>query len=155
MERQMMSANARSTVATFTSYADAQRAVDYLSDQKFPVERTAIVAEGLKLVEQVTGRLNYGRAALGGALSGATTGALIGVLLSLFNPLTPIFSLLLYGLVIGAIIGAIMSVITYAATGGRRDFASVSGMQADRYNVMVDTEVAGEAQRLLNGMQRV
>jgi hypothetical protein len=33
--------------------------------------------------------------------------------------------------------------------GGRRDFASVSGMRANRYDVMVDDEVADEAARLL------
>ncbi len=35
-------------VASFDSYNDAQQAVNYLSDRKFPVEHTAIVAEGLR-----------------------------------------------------------------------------------------------------------
>jgi hypothetical protein len=42
---------ARRVVASFPEYAQAQRAVDYLSDEKFPVERIAIVGEGLRLVE--------------------------------------------------------------------------------------------------------
>jgi hypothetical protein len=33
--------------------------------------------------------------------------------------------------------------------GGRRDFASVSGMRASRYDLQVDDEVADEAARLL------
>ncbi len=53
MEQQMLSrsGSARRTVATYATYAEAQRAVDYLSDQQFPVERVAIVAEGLRFVE--------------------------------------------------------------------------------------------------------
>ncbi len=33
---------ARELVGSYTAYADAQRAVDFLSDEKFPVERSAI-----------------------------------------------------------------------------------------------------------------
>lgn len=56
MERTLPSLQRRSstlprrTVAVYASYAEAQRAVDYLSDRKFPVQRVAIVAEGLRLV---------------------------------------------------------------------------------------------------------
>ena len=156
MQRDMLAEQeqrfARRTVATYVAYTEAQRAVDYLSDQKFPVERVAIVAEGLKFVEQVTGRQGIGKAILASALSGALTGALIGFVLGLFSliqPLSSALSLLVYGAIIGAIIGAIMGAISHALMGGRRDFTSVSGMRADQYNVMVDDEVAGEATRLL------
>lgn len=156
MERQMISPSQtpRQTIASYGSYAEAQRAVDYLSDQKFPVQRVAIVAEGLRFVEQVTGRLNYGRAALAGALSGAVTGGFIGLIFGLISITTPLLTFVLYGLIVGAIIGGIMSLITYALSGGRRDFASVSGMQAERYNIMVDSEVAADAARLLNALPR-
>ena len=55
------------TVATYPDYAAAQKAVDYLSDNQFPVEHTAIVGSNLRLVENVLGRLTTGRAALAGA----------------------------------------------------------------------------------------
>lgn len=156
MERQMIpeTQEARRTIASYNTYAEAQRAVDYLSDQRFPVQRIAIVAEGIRLVEQVTGRLNYGRATLAGALSGATTGLFIGVLISLFTIGANVLSMGLLGLVIGAIIGAITGVIGYALTGGRRDFTSVSGIQAERYNVMADLDVANDAIRLLQNLPR-
>lgn len=156
MERQMIpeTQGARRTIASYGTYLEAQRAVDYLSDQRFPVERIAIVAEGIRLVEQVTGRLNYGRALLAGALSGATTGVFVGLILSLFNPGLGIFSLVLPGLLVGAVIGAIMGVISYALTGGRRDFTSVSGMQAERYNIVADLDVANDATRLLQNLPR-
>jgi hypothetical protein len=156
MEREMIRPRARRTIVTYRTYAEAQRAVDYLSDQKFPVERVAIVAEGLRFVEQVTGRLGYGQAALNGALSGAVVGALFGFIFGLFDLITPLISavnLALWGIIFGAFIGAVISLLVYALSGGQRDFTSVSGMQAERYNVMVDEEVADEAERLLAGMR--
>ena len=75
----------RREVASYRDYAEAQRAVDALSDNKFPVERTAIVGEGIKFVEQVTGRLNWGRALMNGAGSGALSGVLIGFIFSFFT----------------------------------------------------------------------
>ena len=42
----------RRVVATYSSYADAQRAVDFLSDRKFPVERVdnEVADEALRLL---------------------------------------------------------------------------------------------------------
>jgi hypothetical protein len=71
----------KTTVATYGSYAEAERAVDFLSDREFPVERVAIVGTGLKTVEQVAGRLTTARAALAGAAQGAMIGLLFGLLL--------------------------------------------------------------------------
>jgi hypothetical protein len=126
-------------VASFTIYREAERAVDLLSDRGFPVERIAIVGRDLQLVEQVTGRMGYGQAALRGALQGAVLGLLFGWLFGLFNWIDPVvasFSLAFYGLVFGAVVGALLGLLTHAMTGGRRDFASVSGMQASRYDVL-------------------
>lgn len=53
--------SSRRAIATFATYGEAQRAVDYLSDRKFPVERVSIVAEGIRFVEHVTGRLNWAK----------------------------------------------------------------------------------------------
>lgn len=144
---------ARRTAASYPTYAEAQQAVDYLADQNFPVEHIAIVAEGIRLVEQVTGRLGYGRAALNGAGAGALTGALIGFIFGVFNWVSPLLSALtlaVNGLVIGGIIGALFGLFSYGMTGGRRDFSSIRGMQAERYNVMADDEGFSEAYRLLN-----
>jgi hypothetical protein len=142
----------RRTVASFARYEDAERAVDRLSDLGFPVERVAIIGQDLQTVEQVTGKMDYPRAAWRGALSGAVPGALIGWIFGIFdlvNPLVAGLLLALYGLIIGAIIGAIIGVIIYALQGGRRDFASVVMMRPQRFEVVVDDEVADEALRLL------
>jgi hypothetical protein len=142
----------RRAIAAYENYADAERAVDRLSDLRFPVERVAIVGHDLKVVEQVTGRLNYGGAALKGAVSGALPGALIGWIFGLFslvNPLVASLLLALYGLIIGAVIGAVLGLIMHAMQHGRRDFDAVSMMVPSRYEVLVDDEVADEAARLL------
>jgi hypothetical protein len=143
---------ARRAIVSYDSYRDAERAVDYLADQRFPVQRVQIVGRDLQTVEQVTGRMGWGQAALRGAGQGALLGLLFGWIFGLFNWVDPIVSsltLALYGLVYGAIIGALLGLLFYAMTGGRRDFASISGMRAGRYEILVDDEVADEAARLL------
>lgn len=142
----------RPTVAVFRTYADAERAVDRLSDLGFPVERVAIAGHDLTLVEQVTGRANYLTSALRGAASGALPGVLIGWLFGLFalvNPLVTSLVLAFYGLVIGAVLGALLGLIMYALQRGRRDFHAVTLMVPSRYEVVADPEVADEAARLL------
>ncbi|MEX2535323.1 MAG: general stress protein [Trueperaceae bacterium] len=142
----------REVIASFSTYGEAQRAVDFLSDERFDVRTISIVAEGLSFVEQVTGRLNWGRALLSGLSSGALIGALIGFVFGIFNffaPLTSALTLAFYGLIIGAVLGALLGLLGYAFSGGNRDFTSVSGMQASRYDVTADPEVATEARAVL------
>ena len=143
----------RRVVASFTSYEQAEQAVDRLADEHFPVEHVAIVARGLEFVEQVTGRMTYGRAALSGALSGAVIGLLIGWLFGVFDWFDPIVSALwlaLDGLWFGAVLGALLGLIGHALSGGRRDFAAVGAMRAQQYDVMVDEPFAEEAARRLD-----
>ncbi|MDP9844180.1 general stress protein [Streptosporangium lutulentum] len=136
-------------VSTFHTYAEAQRAVDYLSDQRFPVEHTMIVGVNLRLIEQVLGRLTSLRAAGMGAASGAWFGLLIGLFFAIFARGFPI-ALPLWGLIWGAIAGAIFGLIAHALTGGKRDFLSSSSLVAERYEVLVTAEHAVEARKLLD-----
>jgi hypothetical protein len=136
------------SVATYPDYPSAQRAVDYLSDNKFPVEHVAIVGSNLKLVENVLGRITTGRAALAGAASGAWFGLFIGLLFGIFADANW-FAVVLTGLVVGAFWGAAFGAIAHAMTGGRRDFTSRSSLQAQEYAVMVDAEHAEAARQLL------
>ena len=144
---------ARQVIATFDDYADAERAVDYLSDQRFEVNRLAIVGRDLEYVEQVLGRMNYGLAALRGAGSGALVGALIGWIFGLLNwiqPLVAAFVLAGYGLIFGAIVGALFGLAVHALQRGRRDFHSVSGLRPKHYDVVADVEVAERALQTLS-----
>ena len=142
---------ARQTIARYTSYQEAERAVDFLSDERFPVERVAIVGTGLRSVEQVVGRVTTARAALTGAAQGAFIGLLITLLFGLFLDGPGFLGLLAYAVITGAIVGAIFGAIWHAAQGGRRDFASIAGMYAERIELQADEEVADEARRLLDG----
>lgn len=140
----------KTTVATYGTYREAERAVDFLSDREFPVERAAIIGTGLKTVEQIAGRMTTGRAAMVGAGQGAMIGLLIGLFFGLFFTVAEDFlGVLLYGLVAGLLFGSIFGALGQAARRGRRDFASVSSMQAERYEVQVDHEVSARAKQLL------
>ncbi len=143
----------RVVVGSYGNYAGAQRAVDYLSDQKFPVQYVTIVGSGLKLVETVTGRLDWGRAALAGAVGGFWFGLLIGLFVAIFSTGTSTLALVLYGALWGVIAGAIFGLITYAFTGGRRDFVSNQQLLADSYDVTVDPTHAESARDLLGRLR--
>ena len=136
------------SLGVYDDYAAAQQAVDYLSDNHFPVERAAIIGTELRLVENVLGRLTTGRAALAGAASGAWFGLLIGLLFAIFT-VTAWWAVMLTAVLVGALWGAVFGAIAHAMSGGRRDFTSRSSLQAGQYVVMVDGEHAEPARQLL------
>ncbi|WP_144782647.1 general stress protein [Microbacterium sp. BH-3-3-3] len=139
----------RRVLSSFSDYTGAQAAVDRLSDAGFPVEHTAIVGTGVRIVEQVTGRLTRGRAAGLGAASGAWFGLMIGVLIGLLS-VGGFLGFVLLGLVLGAVWGAVFGFVGHSVTGGRRDFSSVQGFEAERWDVTVDAEHFSRAQSLLS-----
>jgi hypothetical protein len=142
-------------LGSYPRYEQAQAVVDHLSDSGFAVEQVTIVGADLRLVERVTGRLTRGRAAAAGAASTGWLGLLFGLFVGLFaDSSTATIALALYGLVLGAVAGAILGFAAHAATGGRRDFSSMSGLAATRYDVLVQPEGAVEAERLVAQIAR-
>jgi hypothetical protein len=144
---------ARRAVASYQDHADAVCAVDLLADNRFPVDRVAIVGLNPRLEEKVTGRLSAAVAAGRAAVTGAVIGALLGWLLGVFDLMNPLVTglwLALNGAILGAILGALLGLLGYAATRGRRSFTSVATFTAAGYQVMVDAEVADQAARLLD-----
>jgi len=141
-------AHGTTTVATYPEYLDAQRAVDRLSDAGFPVDRVAIIGEDVRLVERVLGRMTVGRAALAGAGTGGWFGLLVGVLLGIFA-VAAWWKVVLFAIVAGLVWGAVFGAIAHAATGGQRDFASASTLQAATYSLVVDADYADRARQLL------
>jgi hypothetical protein len=88
------------------------------------------------------------RAALAGALTGAWIGLLVGLVFSIVSPwiLTPIA----YGLLIGIGFGAVWGAVAHALTRGTRDFTSLQGLEAGRYDVIAaDTADVEAARRIL------
>ena len=72
------------SLGRYSTYEEAQKAVDYLSDHEFAVENVLIVGTDLKQLERVTGRLTTPRVIIAGAASGAWLGLLVGLLLGIF-----------------------------------------------------------------------
>jgi len=141
------------SISSFSNYADAQRAVDYLSDNGFPVENVTIVGSDLKQVERVTGRLTNWTAALAGAGTGAWFGGLVGLLLSLFaDSGHAVLVIILWGLLYGAVFGAVWGFVAHLLTRGERDFSSLGATVATRYDVFVTSEHAARAAELLAQM---
>lgn len=139
------------SLGVYDDYESAQRVVDHLSDEGFPVENCLIVGTDLKRLERVTGRLTTGRVAVGGLLSGAWLGVFVGIVLALFgeeNVLALIASTALFG----ALFGVIWALVGYAATRGQRDFSSVSQIVATRYEVLVEHKFAARGRELLATM---
>lgn len=135
---------------TVPTYDAAQEIVDTLSDAGFPVEHVRVVGTGLRSVEQVTGRMTNGKAALYGMASGAWLGLFVGLLLGLFA-VGAWLSVVLWGVALGAVWGLVLGLVGHATTGGRRDFRSVQGFEADAYDVLVDAEHVDDAAAHLAG----
>ncbi len=137
------------SLGVYDDYLGAQRAVDHLSDNEFPVENCLIVGTDLKQVERVTARLTWGRVISSGIASGVWIGLLIGLLLSLFDKQSNAFGVILGGLLFGAFFGVVYAAIGYALSQGRRDFTSVSQIVATRYEVLVEHRYAEQGRELL------
>ncbi|MEP7192992.1 MAG: general stress protein [Actinomycetota bacterium] len=144
------------SLGTYEKYDDAQKAVDYLSDNQFAVENCMIVGTDLRQVERVTGRLTRGRVVGAGALSGMWMGLFVGLIFTLFDTsgtsgngsTLAVISTVAFG----AVFGIVWALLGYAATKGRRDFTSVSQVVATRYEVLVEHKLAEQGRALLAKM---
>ena len=122
-------------IGSYDSYKEAQRAVDYLADNEFPVHDVTIVGVEPMLVERVSARLTWGRVLSAGAASGAWLGLFVGLLLSLFTT-TGGLGPILIGMASGIVFGLASAAVRYGATKGQRDFVSQSQLVARRYDVL-------------------
>ncbi|RLP09622.1 general stress protein [Propionibacterium australiense] len=143
------------SIAIYDSYEDAQHAVDYLADRNFPVQFLSIVGTDLKSIERITGGLNWGRVLISAAMNGLVWGAMAALLFYFFIPEVSPAVIFLGAIVVFVLANVITSAISYAMTGGRRDFTSASQIVATRYEVLGESEVAGQARQLLTGGQPV
>ncbi|AMY21531.1 hypothetical protein A3Q41_00206 [Rhodococcoides fascians] len=134
-------------IGSYPTYAEAQRAVDFLSDEEFSVQDVTIVGVDLMQVERVLGRLTWPKVIGGGIVSGAWLGVFLGLVLGIFSE--NIFGALLIGVGGGIIFGLISASIPYAATKGQRDFASSMQLVAGRYDVICEPRTAEKARDLL------
>ncbi|GGC70700.1 magnesium transporter [Hoyosella rhizosphaerae] len=134
-------------IGSYPTYAEAQKAVDYLSDHQFPVRDVTIVGVDLMQVERIVGRLNWPRVIGGAVVAGAWIGVFIGLLIGIFTG--QILGALLTGITFGVMFWVIMQSVQYAASRGQRDFQSTMQLVAGRYDVLCDPRTAEQGRDLL------
>jgi hypothetical protein len=137
------------SVGIFNSYADAQKAVDYLADEKFAVQNLAIVGTDLKSVERVLGRKSWSTVLSSGVSSGVSTGLIVGIIMLIFTRPASVLVLILSCLALGVAIGLAFAAAGYAMTRGKRDFTSVTQTVATKYEVLCEHKVAAQAREML------
>ena len=134
-------------VASFASYAEAQHAVDSLSDDGFPVQHLTIIGTDLRQVERITGRMSWGRAAMSGAMNGLWIGMFFGIIMSVAGSSGPRLNFWACVL-LGVLWGIVFQLFSYALTRGRRDFTSISQVVASRYSIIAAREIHEASQAL-------
>jgi hypothetical protein len=140
------------SVGIYNSYADAQKAVDYLADGKFEVQNLAIVGTDLKSVERVLGRRNWGTVITQGMQSGISTGLLVALVMLIFAQPGSFLLLLAVSLAIGIALGIGFNAAAYAMSRGKRDFTSITQTVATKYEVLCEHKVAAQAREMLQAM---
>lgn len=134
------------TVASFPVYEGAQKAVSTLISAGIPAREIAIVGSGLRSVERVTGRLGYATAARQGAMNGLLLGLIFSAIFVLGNSTVSAFVGVMF---IGIALGMLMSIVAYALMRRRRDYASVTQVMADHYDVTVMPNSLTRARQVL------
>ncbi|ARD42024.1 general stress protein [Actinomyces gaoshouyii] len=134
-------------IASFATYAQAQHAVDSLSDEGFPVQLLSIIGTDLRQVERITGRLSWGRAVASGAGSGLWIGVFFALMMNFIGSAST-SPMLLGAVLLGVVWGILFQVVGYALTRGRRDFTSISQVVASRYSILAADRVQEAARAL-------
>ncbi|MGF3056620.1 general stress protein [Microbacterium sp. YY-01] len=124
------------TVAEVREYEAAQKIVSQLIEHEVPAREITIVGIGVRTIERVTGKLGYATAARSGAINGILIGLLLAAIFVLGNPDAQM-QVFVGVLFVGIAMGMILSLISYAIVRRRRDYASVTQLAADHYEVKV------------------
>jgi len=125
-------------LATFEKYPDAQELVNSLVSKGVPARALSIIGSPVTLVERVTGKIGYGRAALSAAISGSWLGMIAGLVFVVVSP-TDFITPLLAGLLIGAGGGMVVGMVLFTfAKGPKRFYRSMQQVIAESYRVVVD-----------------
>src|SRR5690606_22133762 len=119
-----------------SAYEPAQKTVSALIAGEVPAKHITIVGVGVRTVERVTGRLGYATAARSGAINGVLIGLFLAAVLVLTTPEAAI-QLFVGFVLIGVAIGMVFSLLSFLMVRRRRDYASMTQLLADRYEVRV------------------
>ena len=132
-------------LATFPGYPEAQALVNSLVTHGVPAQALSIVGADVTLVERVTGKIGYGRAALSSAMSGSWLGVLAGLVFVIISP-TDIITPIVGGLFIGAGVGMVVGMLIFTfSKGPKRLFRSMQQVIAQSYRVVVEPQQHSQA----------
>jgi hypothetical protein len=120
-------------IASFDSYAEAQRALDTLADRQFRVEHASIIGRDVRLVDRVMGRASAGKAALAGLATGAWIGLMVGLVFAIVSPWA--FGAISVGVLLGGALGARCGLVAHALLGGNRVIESLRTIEAASYEL--------------------
>lgn len=124
------------TVASFSDYEKAQKAVASLLEADIPPRDIAIVGSGLRSVERITGKLGYVTAARSGLINGLLLGFAAAAMTAIFNPASP--PQVYFGTVLVCMaLGMALAFMSYLIMRKRRSFASVMAVVSEHYDVSV------------------
>ena len=144
---------AQRAVTVHEEYRAAQRTTARLTDAGVAGHRIAVVGSGLGVRKRDRGRLSAADVTRRGAAFGLTIGALVGWLLPLFDIMTARMAtpwVLVNAAILGAMLGAAVALLGQGLTRGQRWFSQPANVRAQRYEVLVDADIADEAVRLLH-----
>lgn len=128
------------TLATFPGYLEAQALVNSLVTQGVPAQALSIVGADVTLVERITGKIGYGRAALSSAMSGSWLGVLAGLVFVIISP-TDVITPIVGGLFIGAGVGMVVGMLIFTfSKGPQRHYRSMQQVIAQSYRVVVEPQ---------------
>lgn len=132
-------------LASFPGYPEAQALVNSLVTKGVPAQALSIVGADVTLVERVTGKIGYGRAALSSAMSGSWLGVLAGLVYVIISP-TDIITPIVGGLFIGAGVGMVAGMLIFTfSKAPQRLYRSMQQVIAQSYRVVVDAAQHPEA----------
>jgi uncharacterized membrane protein len=151
--RRNLHSNSPRTIASFPSYQEAESAINYLSDNDFPIQYASIVADDLQFVEKITGKVTrmkrLGNSILLGIFIGATIGFFFG-LFDIMRPNTSTVTVAIYGSGFGALFGLLFGLPNLFSPEKSREFNSEASFRANFFDVIVDDQYTQQATHLLN-----
>ncbi|AOZ72314.1 hypothetical protein BK816_02530 [Boudabousia tangfeifanii] len=138
-------------VASFKSHDQAQQALSVLAEAGFPVQTVSVVGTDLKLIEQVIGRITFGKVMAASGAQGIWLGFMMALIAIAVSP-QPSWNTFALAMLIGLIGGLLFGVVAYFMRAKQAQVVSQSQVYAASYEVVTDTEVA-RAIELLAGVQ--
>jgi hypothetical protein len=140
---------AGSSLASFTDYKQAVLYVEKLIENDFPAKLVSIIGTDLKTVENIKGKLGYGRVSFSGAITGSWLGMFFGLIFGFTGEGTEqlILNNVLAGIIIGAGLGMLINIVRFSVTKNRRSFISAQAVVAKKYEVFVPNEQVQSAKK--------